>query len=153
MPKTLDLEQTYTECVTGGSILPQDKVDIHKIQSMLPIIEEYMKSAEDMKAKNSFNVRYDLAYSALHMLTEAFLLFDEVEIASHQCLFAALCIRHPELDLDWNFFEKIRMKREGIHHGAAIRREDWVEIDIQSKLYAKTLSQALKEKISQHKRG
>lgn len=151
MPKNLTIEQTYDKCITEGNILPQDNIDINKVKSILIIIEEYIKSSEELKTKDSYNVQYDLNYNILHMLVEAILLFDKIKSANHQCLFAILCIKHPELELDWNFFEKVRTKRNGIHYyGTAVNRQDWKDIEIQTKIYTKTLHQALKEKIIQH---
>lgn len=152
MPKTLTLEQTYDKCMMEGALLPQDKADINKIKSMLTIIEEYIKVSEELKNKNSYNVEYDTNYNIIHMLTEAILLFDKIKSSNHQCLFAALCIKHPELELDWNFFEKIRTKRNGMHYyGTAINKQDWNGIEIQTRLYIKTLHAALKKKISEIK--
>lgn len=152
MPKNLTIEQAYDRCITEGNILPQDSIDINKIKSMLAIIEEYIKSSEELKIKDSYNVHYDLNYNILHMLTETILFFDKIKSVSHQCLFATLCARHPELELDWNFFEKVRTKRNGIHYyGTAVNRQDWKDIELQTKLYIKTLYQAVKEKILQHK--
>ncbi|MBI5072192.1 hypothetical protein HZA99_00070 [Candidatus Woesearchaeota archaeon] len=42
---------------------------------------------------------------------DALIRFDKKKIANHQCLFAFLCKIHPELELSWDFFEKIRTKR------------------------------------------
>lgn len=150
MPKNLTIEQTYDKCVSDGNLLPQDKIDINKITSMLTIIEEYIKVAEELKKHNSYNVQYDTNYSILHMLTEAILLFDKIKSSNHQCLFTALCIKHPELELDWNFFEKIRTKRNGIHYyGTQVNKEDWKTIELQTQIYIKTLHKKLKEKIKE----
>lgn len=152
MPKNLSMDETYEKCVAEGNIILQDKVDIYKIKSMFSILEEYMKLSEELKDKKIFNVQYDTNYNIIHMLAEALLLFDKVKSANHQCLFSVLCVRHPELDLDWNFFEKIRTKRNGIHYyGTSINPSDWKEIELQTKLYIKALHSALKKNIEEHK--
>jgi hypothetical protein len=151
MPKNLTIQQTYEKCIAEGNLLPQDKIDIHKIKSMLVIIEEYMKVSASIK--NSYNVKYDTQYTIIHMLTEALLLFDRIKSLNHQCLFTCLCIQYPKLDLDWSFFEKIRTKRNGIHYyGTAINQQDWKEIALQMTHYTEILYQTLKNKMQQIER-
>ena len=152
MPKNLTIEQTYDKCAAEGNIIPQDNIDINKIKSMLTIIEEYMKLSEELKTHTSYNALYNINYNIIHMLTEALLRFDKAKSTNHQCLFAYLCIKHPELELDWNFFEKIRTKRNGInYYGTPVNKEDWKTIELQSALYINALYKKLKEEIKEHK--
>ncbi|HIJ01619.1 hypothetical protein J4399_04875 [Candidatus Woesearchaeota archaeon] len=152
MPKNLTLEETYDKCTAEGNIILQDKIDINKIKSMLAIIEEYITLSEEIKKHTSYNAIYDIHYNILHLLTEALLRFDKVKSANHQCLFTYLCVKHPELDLDWNFFEKIRTKRNGInYYGVPVNRQDWKTIELQASIYIKTLHRKLKEKITEEK--
>ena len=55
-------------------------------------------------------------YEALRILAEALLHFDRLKIDNHQCLFACLCKTHPELELDWKFFEEVRDRRNRSHY-------------------------------------
>lgn len=145
-----NLEKTYNKCISEGNIIYKDIVDINKIKSMLLIINEYIKTSEELKDQNVFNVKYDTNYIIIHMLTETLLLFDKIKSANHKCLFAHLCTKHPELELDWNFFEKIRTKRNGIHYyGTSINKDDWKEITLQTQIYIKTLQKAIKDKLKE----
>ena len=145
MPKCITKEEAYSQCESEGMFLPQKEKDVGKIKSMLQIAEEDLKTIAELKQKSDrFNTAYKLSYDVLHTLTEAFLLFDRIKSANHQCLFAYLCINHPEFDFDWNFFEKVRIKRNGInYYGAGVGREEWKEICVQIEIYTSTLKRKI----------
>lgn len=149
MPKSMTQEEAYQKCESGGAFLPQCEVDLRKIKSMLQIVEEDLKTIDELKSKQDrFNTVYKLSYDVLHTLTEAFSMFDKVKSANHQCLFAYLCCQHSELELDWNFFEKIRTRRNGIHYyGSSIDQKDWNEIKVQAMVYINTLKRVVMERL------
>ena len=150
MPKNLTLKESCDKCISEGNILLQDNIDINRIKSMIQIANDDLESAKSL-IKNKeprYGSIYKLYYDVLHQLTEALLLFDKVKSYNHQCLFSYLCTKHPELELDWNFFEKIRTKRNGVHYyGNQIGEKDWKEIKLQLELYIKTISDAVNSKI------
>lgn len=148
MSKNLNLQEAYGFCVKEGNLIHIEGVDLNKIKSRLKIIEEYVSASKELKNKNLFNVEYDASYNIIHMLVELFLIFDKIKSSNHQCLFAYLCTKHPELELDWNFFEKIRTKRNGIHYyGSTVDKNDWKEIKLQIQLYINTLQKAIENKL------
>lgn len=78
--------------------LPQGNVDIEHVKTTLQIVEEDLKTISELRNKpDRFNTLYKLSYDVLHALTEALLIFDRVKSANHQCLFANLCTKYPEL--------------------------------------------------------
>lgn len=96
-----------------------------------------------------WNSVYKLHYDALHGLVEGFLRFDKVKSENHQCLFAYLCKKHPELELDWDFFEKIRTKRNGInYYGTPVNQNDWKEAELQLTLYFNKLKKEIEKKVN-----
>jgi len=104
------------KCKKEGRILFLEEIDIEKIKSMLNIAQADIESAAFLtknlhKQNNQWSSVYKLYYDALHELVESFLQFDKNEIDNHQYLFAYLCEKHPELEFDWSFFEKVRTKR------------------------------------------
>ncbi|MCX6710572.1 MAG: hypothetical protein NTZ02_00600 [Candidatus Woesearchaeota archaeon] len=154
MPKFLTLKESYEKCLSDGSIIPQNQVDILKIESMLEIIKEDIESAKELKSKKEtpWNTIYKLYYDALHTLAEALLRFDRIKSSNHQCLFSYLCTKHTELELDWSFFEKVRTKRNGInYYGSKATSKDWKEIEVQLYLYIKALTEAVEQKIRNFK--
>lgn len=148
MPEFKSAADVFDRCLQDSLVKPQAETDIDKIQSILKIAEEHIESGEDDLSKKRLNSAYCSYYTALRELAEAFLLFDKIKALNHQCLFAYLCIKHPELELDWNFFEKVRTKRNGInYYGTLIDYEDWKETELQLNLYIKLLKRKIKEKL------
>lgn len=155
MPKYLDQKEAFKKCEGEGKFIPQEDIDIEKVKSMVEIAKSDSESGQALKKNLSKESRqwssvFKLYYDALHELVEAFLHFDKIKIENHQCLFAYLCEKHPQLELDWDFFEKVRTKRNGInYYGIAVTQEDWKEIELQMILYIKTLKKAIEKRIKE----
>ena len=150
MPKSLTKEEAYDKCNAEGKIVPVSEVDTGKVESMVNIAEEDMESIKELKKKEKWNTLYKLNYDVLHTLCEALLMFEKTKSLNHQCLFSYVCVRFPELELDWNFFEKVRTKRNGIHYyGTAVKREDFKEIEVQMALYIKTIKGEIGKKLKE----
>ena len=134
MPKQLNLEESYDECLSKGMISPQEEIDIHKIKSMVEIANSDLSSIKNLK--NQWNTIYKLHYDVLRTLVEAFLRLDKIKSQNHICLFTYLCVKHPELELSWDFFEKVRTKRNGInYYGTLVIEKDWKEVALQFNLF------------------
>ena len=155
MPKQKTLQEAYQECSSNGQFRDQESVNKEKIKTMIKIANTNIDAAEIIREKidnksQQWCVIYTLYYEALRELADALILLDKKKIASHQCLFAYLCTNYQELELSWNFFEKIRTKRNGInYYGTLATFNDFKEIELQLKLYIKTLDKALKEHLSE----
>lgn len=153
MIKEKTQQNTNDKCKDGGLYIPLSKVDGEKINTMLNIalidlesIKEFEKIAE--KNSGKWNIIYKTYYDILHQLSEAYMLFDKIKARTHECLFCYICDNHKELELDWNFFEKIRTKRNGTtYYGQILTYKDFKEIDIQIKLYINTIKKAIEEKL------
>lgn len=139
-------------CELKGSIVPVAEVDRELIKSLLLLAQADQEAAEKIRQgldQNSilWNNIYALYYDAVHKLVDVFLRFEKIFSLNHLCLFAYLCEKHPELELDWGFFEKLRTKRNGIHYyGQKTTSADWKSIEVQVKLYIKTLQEAIEQK-------
>ncbi len=141
------------KCELKGSILPLANIDKEQIKSLLDLSYGDLLAAEKLSqgldAKSIlWNNIYTNYYDALHKIIDAFLRFDNITSLNHICLFAYLCEKHPELELNWDFFEKIRTKRNGInYYGQKTYQIDWKHIEIQTKLYHKTIEIELLKKL------
>src|SRR3989338_3862517 len=122
-----------------------EDTDAEKIESMVSIANADVEAANSIrknlpKQSSQWNSVYKLYYDALHELVESFLNFEKIKIDNHQCLFEYMCEKHPELEFSWDFFEKVRTKRNGInYYGITVSFDDWKEVELQFNLYIKKL--------------
>ncbi|MBI2665860.1 hypothetical protein HYX12_04530 [Candidatus Woesearchaeota archaeon] len=149
MRKFKTFSEAYDSCLAEGYLRTKENVDIDKINSLLKNAEIYLNSAQilinniNQKALEWMNV-YTLNYEALRILTEALLRINRLESTNHQCLFAALCCKYQELELDWEIMETIRIKRHGInYYGESITYSDWKSIELQINLYISAIKKEI----------
>lgn len=152
--KYLAQKEAFLKCEREGRFIILEEIDVEKIKSALKISGGDVESADYIrknlpKEGNHWNSVYKLYYDALHELAESFLKFDKIKIDNHQCLFAYLCEKHPELEFDLGFFEKIRTKRNGInYYGVPIVFSDWKKVEIQFNLYIKKLREEIQKRLN-----
>ena len=153
MPKYLTKDEAFTRCRKDGKFIVTEGVDREKIKTTIVIAEADIESANTIKKgldnkSSQWNTVYKLYYDALHELAESFLRFEKIKIDNHQCLFAYLCEKHPELELSWEFFEKVRTKRNGInYYGTPVEINDWKEVELQFNLYIKRLKEEINKRL------
>lgn len=149
------LEGIYDQCIVSGAVIPLDKIDQHKIKTMFDLALTDLSAVRKIvqftaKDSGGWNVVYKLHYDVIHSLVEAFVRFDKVKVQSHECLFAYLCQKYPELELSWDFFEKIRTKRNGsIYYGQPATLNDWKAIEVQMNLYIDIFRKKIEEKLKE----
>ena len=153
MPEYLTQKEAFFKCKKEGRFIVTEEIDLEKIRSTLAIAEGDIESANTLKKNlqnesSQWNSIYKLYYDALHELTESFLRFENIKIDNHQCLFSYLCEKHPELEFNWDFFEKIRTKRNGInYYGSPVNGNDWKEVELQTILYIRKLREEIEKKV------
>ncbi len=153
MPKYLTQNEAFMKCRKEGNFIVTEETDAEKIKSTLNIADADVGAANSIKKNlpkhsNQWSSVYKLYYDALHELAESFLRFEKIKIENHQCLFAYLCEKHPELEFSWDFFEKVRTKRNGInYYGIPVTFDDWKEVELQFSLYIKRLKEETNKKL------
>ncbi len=149
MPKYQTLHEAYSECEINGLFRDRETDSKDKINTMLKISRAYSDSADKLKKQvgdNTYDVSvvYNLYYDSLRELAEALSLMNGKKIANHKCLFAYVCMNYDHLELSWDFFEKIRTKRNGIsYYGTPVTARDLKEVELQIKLYIKVLREEI----------
>src|SRR3990167_7312837 len=153
MKITIDnLDKTYKFCTSTGNI-KEKSVDIELIKSLKIVAEKGLefinrKSKDIPKDSTDWTFVFRDHYESLQGLIEAYLLFDGIKADNHQCKNAYLCFKHPELELDWDFLEIIRLKRNAINYrGQLLKYEDWNTLRLRFELHISALKKELEKKL------
>ena len=153
MIEVKDLNTIYNQCETDGIIKFKEDVDTELIKSLKNMAEKGLsfikERSKDIKKESiDWTFVFRDYYEALRGLIEAFLLFDKVDSDNHQCNNAYLCFKHLELELDWNFLETARLKRNGVNYkGELLKYEDWKVLKMKFELHINALINEIKEKL------
>lgn len=157
MAKEKTSKEVFEMCEKDTKFLFQEEIDIRKIKAMKRLAENDLDAVtqimEKGKERDFVNIVYKIHYDCLLALVEAFLRFDQIKSTNHQCVFAYLMEKHPELELEWNFFEKVRTKRNGsVYYGQQIIFQDWNSVKVQMLLYLKMMNNRLEIKIKEYEK-
>ncbi|MCK4521775.1 MAG: hypothetical protein KAU20_04320 [Nanoarchaeota archaeon] len=150
-----DLDKTCNKCLKTGNIKEKNEVDIELIKSLKNVAEEGLsfikeKSKNILKDSTKWTFVFRDYYESLRGLIEAFLLFDKIEADNHQCKNAYLCFKHPEMELDWNFLETVRLKRNAINYrGRLLKYEDWSKLKLNFELHINKLIKEINNKLKE----
>ena len=83
-------------------------------------------------------------------MIEAYLLFEGISSDNHQCKTAYFCFKHKELDLNWEFLETIRLKRNAINYrGQLLKYVDWKTMKLNFELHINVLKKEIEKKIEE----
>ncbi|MBI4450597.1 hypothetical protein HY642_01360 [Candidatus Woesearchaeota archaeon] len=153
MKITIDsLDKTYQLCTSTGSIR-EKTTDVELIGSLKLVAEKGLdfiksKSKDIPKDSTDWTFVFRDHYESLRGLIEAYLLFDGIEADNHQCKNAYLCFKHAELELDWEFLETIRLKRNAINYrGQLLKYEDWKGFTLKFELHINALKKEIEKKL------
>ena len=147
------LDKTYQQCKSMGKF-KERIVDLELIKSLIFVAEHGLrfikdKSKDTPKESTDWTFVFRDYYESLRGLVEAYLLFDGIEADSHQCKNAYLCFKHPELALDWEFLEMVRLKRNAINYrGQLLRYDDWKIFKLKFELHLNALREELENKVN-----
>jgi len=148
-----DLNETYRLCMARGKF-KEKTIDVELIKSIKKVAEQGLefikdKSKDIPKDSPDWTFVFRDYYESLRGLIEAYLLFDGIEADSHQCKNAYICFKHPELELDWEFLETIRLKRNAINYrGQFLKFEDWKIFKLRFELHINLLNGKIEERLN-----
>lgn len=148
MPKEKTPEQVYNDLVTQGLYEEAnlDKDEIQKVGKLAMEDYEYGKKLRQSKDAN-WRVIFNIHYDAIRELCDMLMRFKKQKISNHQGLFAFIILNYPELELDWNFFEKVRsIRNKNKYAGEDIAKEKWKEVELRFDLYISALSKEIEKR-------
>ena len=151
-PKTK--EESYKSCQSGGFFRNLRFVNKERVRSLAANADTNINSAKKLaetlsKDDHGWMNVYTMHYEAVRICIEALMIFDKIVSTNHECLFSYLCIKKPELNPDWDFFEKIRIKRNGVnYYGERVTYDEWKEAEPQFKLFISKLKEEIEKKLS-----
>ena len=155
MKSTIDnLDKTYKLCTSTGNI-KEKAMDIELIRSLKIVAEKGIefinsRSKDIPKESTDWTFVFRDYYESLRGLIEAYLLFDGIEADSHQCKNAYICFKHPELELNWEFLETIRLKRNAINYrGQLLKYDGWKDFKLNFELHINALKKEIERKLKE----
>lgn len=140
--------------MSTGSI-KEKFIDVELIKSLKVVAEKGLefingRSKDIPKESTDWTFVFRDYYESLRGLIEAYLLFEGIEADNHQCKNAYVCFKHPELELDWEFLETIRLKRNAINYrGHLLKYEDWKMLKLKFQLHINALKKEIEKKLKQ----
>lgn len=153
MIKIEDLEETYKLCMGAGKI-KEKQFDIELIRSIKTVSEKCLAFIKDRSKdipqdSSDWTFVFRDYYESLRGLIEAYLLFDGIRADNHQCKNAYLCFQHKQLNLDWDFLEMIRLRRNAINYrGQLLRYRDWKALEFNFELHIMALKKEIEKKLN-----
>ena len=145
------LKIAYDKCVNTGSIRKANDVDSEKAKTLLENAELDIDSLKDattlFEKKNNFGFLWSNHYEIIRQLVAGILLFEKVISDNHKCLYAYICTKHGEWDIDWKTIETMRLLRNGVHYeGRSVSAETWKEYKLKFQVYTQTFINILNQK-------
>ena len=128
-------------------------LDIEFIKSLKLVAEKGIafidsKSKDIPQESTDWTFVFRDYYESLRGLIEAYILFEGIEADNHQCKNAYICSEHSELELDWEFFETIRLKRNAINYrGQLLKYDDWKTLKLKFELHINALKKEIENKL------
>ncbi|HLC70490.1 MAG TPA: hypothetical protein VJI32_00655 [Candidatus Nanoarchaeia archaeon] len=147
MPKIDSVENVYDELISNGFYeeAQVDKAEISKVLMMKK--EDYMFAKRWKQDKNAnwrliFNAYYDI----LRELCDQLIHFKNQKTSNHQAVFAFIILHFPELELDWELLERIRlMRNDNKYRGVDITQQMWKSIELTFELYISAVQKKVEE--------
>jgi hypothetical protein len=149
--RLVDEEAAYATCVADGLVI-EVPVDKGKARALLDGSKASAATADGLAkslGKGDWTQVFNSNYNALKAGIEAILLLDGMTTSDERCLMAAICIRHPEMELDWKFLESMRLKMDRPSDQGVLSREDWKGIELQAKLYIRSIWKELENRLAE----
>lgn len=147
-----DLKIAYDKCVDSGLLKKANEIDSEKAKTLLENAELDIDSLTDattlFEKKNNFGLLWSNHYEIIRQLVAGILLFEKIISDNHTCLYAYLCTKHEDWEIDWETIETMRLLRNSVHYeGRPVSAEIWKEYKLKFQVYIRTFIKILKQKL------
>ncbi len=126
-----------------------DKYEVQKVMRFAIEDHEYSKKLRKEKDAN-WRVIFNIHYDVLRELCDQLIRFHKQKISNHRGLFAFIIINFPDLELDWKYFEMIRLIRnQNKYEGRDITMAMWKQLELQFDVYVSTLKKEIEKRLKE----
>ncbi|MBU1199785.1 MAG: hypothetical protein KKF46_04195 [Nanoarchaeota archaeon] len=151
-----DLDKVYNQCVAEGNLQEPEEIDFEKAKSLLDNVKQDMDTLKDtipiMEKKKNVSMIWSSQYEIMRQLVQGILLLEKIRSENHQCLYAHICTKHKEWEIDWETIEIMRLLRNGVHYeGRPVSAETWKEYKLKFQVYIHAFIKILKQKLDDFK--
>ena len=141
--KIKDLDTVYNQCVVQGSLQEPEEIDFERAKSLLDIVGQDIDTLKEimplMEKKNNYSIIWSNKYEIIRKLVQGILILEKIRSVNYQCLYAYICKKHKEWDIDWKTIETMRLLRNGVHYeGRPISAQTWKEYKLKFNIYIQT---------------
>ena len=148
------LEGIYDRCVAEGNLQVLDDADSTLAKSLLSMAEQDLDTLRDMgpviEKKGSFSLLWSSRYHIIRQLVQAIMLLELVKPGNDQCMFAYVCIKHDDWDIDWESLETMRVVRNRIIDEATpVSADTWRSYRLKFDLYTQTFLRILRDQMKE----
>jgi len=155
MTKIKELDEVYDSCIADGYLYNLKEADPERAKTFLENAEHDIDTLKEvipiMEKMKSYNLIWSSRYEIIRQLIDGILLMEKIKSDNHQCLFAYVCIKHKDWDIDWETIETMRLLRNRVHYdGRQIPGETWKEYKLKFDVYTRTFIKILKEKLKRN---
>jgi len=153
MRKNRSPEEVYDDLVSQGSY-EEAHLEIAEVQKVLTMAREDFLCAQNIKQiqKPSWRIVFNAYYDVFRELCDQLLRFKGQKISNHQGVFAFIMLNFSELELDWEFLERIRTARnENKYKGADVSQAMWKSIEFKFEIYISAVDKKVAELINEHR--
>lgn len=155
MTKIKNLEEVYDSCIADGFLYNLKEADPEKAKTLLENAEHDVGTLKEtvpiMERMKNYNLIWSSRYEIIRQLIDGILLMEKIKSDNHQCLFAHICVKHKDWDIDWETIETMRLLRNRLHYeGGQIPAETWKEYKLKFDVYTQIFIKILKEKLKKN---
>ena len=142
-------DEVYDGLITEGAY-EEANLDLEELSKMFGLViadYEFGKTLRKLQKPN-WRVIFNIHYDMIRELCDILMRFKKQKVGNHQGLFAFIMLNFPEVDPDWNFFERVRtVRNRNKYLGADITAEMWKGSEIEIDLFISAMAAELKKRM------